>query len=148
MLKQMSRFAAIIFATTLVGCVSSPRYTSVKTCGLSAESGSFSMVEEGMASYYGDEFDGRQTASGEIFDQDEFTAAHKTLPFQTKVRVTNLNNGKDVIVRVNDRGPFAEGRIIDLSYAAANKIGMIGKGTVKVRIEVIELGEVKPSQKQ
>jgi rare lipoprotein A len=64
------------------------------------------------------------------------------------VRVTNLNNGKDVIVRVNDRGPFAEGRIIDLSYAAANKIGMIGKGTVKVRIEVIELGEVKPSQKQ
>lgn len=147
MCKQISRFAAIVFAVAFVGCVSSPRYTSEKY-GVFTANGSFSMVEEGMASYYGDEFDGRQTASGEIFDQDELTAAHKTLPFQTKVRVTNLSNGKDVVVKINDRGPFVEGRIIDLSYAAAQAIGMIGKGTAKVKIEVIELGEVTSPQKK
>jgi rare lipoprotein A len=148
MVMQISKFAVIIFTVALYGCVSSPRYTSVKSAGSSGESGSFSMVEEGIASYYGDEFDGRQTASGEIFDQDELTAAHKTLPFQTKVRVTNMSNGKEVVVKVNDRGPFVEGRIIDLSHAAAEKIGMIGTGTAKVRIEVIELGEVKTPKKK
>ena len=148
MYSRFCRFGAIVFVVGFIGCVSSPRYTSVKYVGSSSESGSFSMVEEGMASYYGDEFDGKQTASGEIFDQSGLTAAHKTLPFQTKVRVTNLSNGKDVVVKVNDRGPFVEGRIIDLSYAAAEEIGMIGKGTIKVRIEVIELGEIKSQLKK
>ncbi len=92
--------------------------------------------ETGMASYYGDEFDGRPTSSGEEFDQTELTAAHKTLPFGTVVTVTNLDNGRSVTVRINDRGPFAAGRIIDLSRAAAESIGMIESGTARVRITI------------
>lgn len=90
--------------------------------------------ETGMASYYGDEFDGRQTSSGEVFDQSEMTAAHKSLPFGTAVIVTNLDNGRSVEVRINDRGPFVAGRIIDLSRSAAESIGMIESGTARVRI--------------
>lgn len=90
--------------------------------------------ETGMASYYGGKFIGRPTASGEIFDATKLTAAHKKLPFGTKVKVTNLSNNKSVIVRINDRGPFVAGRIIDLSEAAAKKIDMISKGVVKVTI--------------
>lgn len=89
----------------------------------------------GMASYYGDELAGRPTASGEPFDPTRLTAAHRTLPFGTKLRVTNLRNGKTVVVRINDRGPFARRRIIDLSYAAARRIGMVATGTALVRIE-------------
>ncbi len=95
-------------------------------------------AEIGLASYYGEEWHGGPTASGEKFDMNALTAAHKTLPFGTKVKVTNIENGKSVQVRVNDRGPFVEGRIIDLSYAAAKKIGMIKTGVVKVKVEVIK----------
>jgi rare lipoprotein A len=91
--------------------------------------------EEGQASYYADKFEGRATASGEIFQQRKLTAAHKTLPFGTEVRVTNLQNKKSVLVRINDRGPFVRGRIIDLSRAAAQEIDMIRAGIVPVRIE-------------
>ncbi|GBD39119.1 Endolytic peptidoglycan transglycosylase RlpA [bacterium HR37] len=91
----------------------------------------------GIASWYGIEEHNRQAASGERFSMHAYTAAHKTLPLGTMVRVTNLENGKDVIVKINDRGPFVEGRIIDLSYAAAKAIDMIRDGTVKVKIEVI-----------
>ncbi|UCH77466.1 MAG: septal ring lytic transglycosylase RlpA family protein [Candidatus Coatesbacteria bacterium] len=94
--------------------------------------------EVGAASYYGREFHGRATASGEKFDMNALTAAHKTLPFGTRVRVTNLANDKSVVVRVNDRGPFVEGRIIDLSYAAAKKIGMVEAGVVRVEIVVVK----------
>lgn len=90
--------------------------------------------ETGMASYYGGKFVGKPTASGEIFDASKLTAAHKKLPFGTKVKVTNLSNNKWVIVRINDRGPFVAGRIIDLSEAAAKKIDMLSKGVVKVTI--------------
>jgi rare lipoprotein A len=89
-----------------------------------------------MASYYGEKFRGRPTASGEIFDPDQMTAAHKTLAFGTVVKVTRVDNGKSVTVRINDRGPFVEGRIIDLAEAAARKIDMIAAGVVKVRVEV------------
>ncbi len=92
----------------------------------------------GIASFYGDGFHGKKTASGEVYDQNRLTAAHRTLPFGTRVRVTNLTNNQDVIVVINDRGPFAKGRIIDLSYAAAKKIGMIQAGTAKVKLEIIE----------
>ncbi len=92
----------------------------------------------GIASYYGDEFHGRKTASGEIYDKWELTCAHKTFEFGTKLKVTNLKNKKSVIVRVNDRGPFVKGRIIDLSYAAGKKIDMISDGIVKVKIEVLK----------
>jgi rare lipoprotein A len=97
-------------------------------------------VEEGLASWYGGKFQGRRTASGEVFDTNLFTAAHKTLPFGTVVRVTNLETGRSTVVRINDRGPFVPGRIIDLSRAAAAAIGMAGSGVARVRVEVIPRG--------
>jgi rare lipoprotein A len=94
-------------------------------------------VERGLASWYSDRFQGRKTASGERFDQRALTAAHRTLRFGTRVRVTNQRNGRSVIVRVNDRGPFGRGRIIDLSRAAAQALDMIRAGVVPVTVEVL-----------
>ena len=94
-------------------------------------------VEQGVASWYGPGFHGRRTSSGEVYDQRDLTAAHQTLPLGTRVAVTNLDNGQSIEVRVNDRGPFVGGRIIDLSYGAASAIGMIGPGTARVRVEVL-----------
>jgi rare lipoprotein A len=94
-------------------------------------------VQTGVASWYGVEEHNNRAASGERFDKNELTAAHKTLPMDTIVRVTNLENGKDVVVRINDRGPFVKDRIIDLSYAAAEQIDMLGPGTASVKVEVI-----------
>jgi len=91
----------------------------------------------GIASWYGPKFHGRKTASGEIYNMYDYTAAHKTLPLNTYVKVINLENGKSVVVRINDRGPFVKNRIIDLSYVAARKLGMIKKGTAKVKIIVL-----------
>jgi rare lipoprotein A len=91
----------------------------------------------GTASWYGPGFDGNRTSSGEIYDQYDLTAAHQTLPLGTRVAVTNLLNGREVEVRINDRGPFVKGRSIDLSYAAARTLGAIGPGTIPVRIEVL-----------
>jgi rare lipoprotein A len=96
---------------------------------------------EGMASWYGPGFAGRRTANGEVFDPSQLTAAHRSLPFGTQVRVTNLSNGRSVVVRINDRGPFARGRIIDLSRAAAERIGMIGSGTARVRLELLSVAD-------
>jgi rare lipoprotein A len=95
-------------------------------------------VEKGGASWYGTKFHGRRTSSGEPYDMYAMTAAHKTLPLPTYVEVTNLENGRKVIVRVNDRGPFHKGRIIDMSYAAAVKLGMLGKGTAHVEVRAID----------
>ncbi|UCE28425.1 MAG: septal ring lytic transglycosylase RlpA family protein [Candidatus Coatesbacteria bacterium] len=95
-------------------------------------------AEVGLASYYGTEGHGGPTASGETFDMYAMTAAHKTLAMDTEVLVTNLENGKSIVVRINDRGPFIEGRIIDLSYAAAEKIDMIEEGVVQVKVEVLK----------
>jgi rare lipoprotein A len=94
-------------------------------------------VEEGVASWYGVPFNGRRTSNGEIYDMHEFTAAHRTLPFGAVVRVTNLRNGKQIQVRINDRGPFVADRVIDLSLSAAQAIEMIGPGTAQVRLELI-----------
>lgn len=90
--------------------------------------------EVGLASYYADRFHGRRTASGERYDRNALTAAHRRLPFGTQVVVTNLDNGRAVTVRINDRGPFVPGRVIDMSYAAARRLGMLRAGVVKVRI--------------
>ncbi len=95
----------------------------------------------GTASWYGGEFIGRKTANGEVFTSRSLTAANKTLPFNTHVLVTNLNNNRSVIVRINDRGPYVGDRIIDLSYAAAKTIDMIGTGTAPVRLEILGPGE-------
>lgn len=89
----------------------------------------------GEASYYGREFMGSRTASGEKFDPNGLIAAHRTIAFGTRVRVTNLSNGKDVVVRINDRGPWKKSRIIDISYAAAKQIGMHRSGTARVRLD-------------
>jgi rare lipoprotein A len=105
------------------------------------------LAEEGLASWYGGKFQGRRTASGEIFDTRQFTAAHKSLPFGARVLVTNLSNGRSVTVRINDRGPFVAGRVIDLSLAAAAAIGLAGRGVAAVRLEVLAgdaAGEPRP----
>jgi rare lipoprotein A len=94
-------------------------------------------TQEGTASWYGPGFHGNRTSSGEIYDQYDLTAAHPTLPLGTRVSVTNLQNGREVEVRVNDRGPFVKSRAIDLSYAAARSLGLLGPGTAPVRIEVL-----------
>jgi rare lipoprotein A len=94
-------------------------------------------VEEGVASWYGVPFNGRRTSNGEIYDMHTFTAAHRTLPFNSVVRVTNLTNGKQTEVRINDRGPFVANRVIDLSLAAAQAIEMWGPGTANVRLEIL-----------
>lgn len=97
----------------------------------------FRMTETGIASWYGPDFHGKRTANGERYDQHELTAAHRTLQMPSLVRVTNLENGRSVVVRINDRGPFAHGRIIDVSKRAAELLGFIGKGTARVRLEVL-----------
>lgn len=107
----------------LVGCASTATPVPESATG-----------EVGIASYYADRFHGRQTASGERYDRNAYTAAHRRLPFGTLVQVTRIDNGKTVEVRINDRGPFVKGRVIDLSYAAAKKLGMLRKGVIKVRV--------------
>ena len=100
-------------------------------------------VEEGMASFYGKKFHGRRTSNQEVYDMYAFSAAHKTLPLPSYVRVTNLANGKSVVVRVNDRGPFHAGRIIDLSYAAAAKLGFVSQGTARVEVRALTADEAR-----
>ncbi|MGF1630874.1 MAG: septal ring lytic transglycosylase RlpA family protein [Kiloniellaceae bacterium] len=99
----------------------------------------FGYDESGIASWYGPGFHGRQTANGEIYDQEAMTAAHRTLPMPSLVQVTNLENGRSIRVRVNDRGPYAHGRIIDLSKRAADLLGFVNQGTAKVRVQVLEM---------
>ena len=96
------------------------------------------IAQTGIASWYGPGFHGKATASGVIYNQNDLTAAHQTLPLGTRVMVTNLENGRATELLINDRGPFAKGRIIDLSYAAGEALGMIGPGTIPVRLEVID----------
>ncbi len=93
--------------------------------------------ESGLASWYGHPYHGRRTASGEVYDMGQMTAAHRTMPFGTWVRVTSVDTGRSVEVRINDRGPFEKGRIIDLSYAAARVLGAVGPGVIRVRLRVI-----------
>jgi len=102
-------------------------------------------VEVGWASWYGKDFHGRRTASGAVYDMYRLTAAHKTLPLGTSAMVTHLDNGKSVMVTINDRGPFVRGRVIDLSYAAAQALGMVEEGVAKVRVEVVDKKAAPPS---
>jgi rare lipoprotein A len=100
--------------------------------------------EQGLASWYGHPYHGRPAANGEIYDMEKMTAAHRTLPFDTWVRVHNLDNGQSADVRINDRGPFVAGRVIDVSHAAAQALGMIGPGTARVRLEILKQPPVLP----
>ncbi|WP_458526808.1 septal ring lytic transglycosylase RlpA family protein [Onishia taeanensis] len=124
----------MLLAWLLTGCASQGTRDDVGTADRGA---GIVSSEVGMASYYADRYHGRTTASGERFDQQAMTAAHRTLAFGTRVRVTRLDNGREVTVRINDRGPFSRGRVIDLSRQAAQALGMIREGTVKVRVSVL-----------
>lgn len=108
--------------------------------GRSTVVGTHGAYQTGLASWYGSEFAGRRTANGEIFDPDKVTAAHRSLPFNTLVRVTNLENGRSAVVRINDRGPFKRGRVIDVSRAGAHRLGFLYKGLVKVRLDIERWG--------
>ena len=119
----------LMLATFLVSS-SAILLPSVASAEPSNESGK--VIQSGRASWYGPGFHGRRTASGETFNTNELTAAHRTLPFGTRVRVVNKKTGKSVVVRINDRGPYAHGRVIDLSRASAQAIGMLGVGSVDV----------------
>ena len=132
-------------------CSSAPRYGNqtypgqkTKTRQVPVEKNpqlSYKRTWVGTSSWYGEDFHGKKTANGEIFNMYELTAAHKTLPLGTTVRVTNLSNNRSVVVRINDRGPYVEGRILDLSYGAAEKLDFHTKGTAKVHIQVIKFGD-------
>jgi len=136
----MRRLAVVVACTALVwtGCGRKKRVRVAIPPAVGS-------VETGVASWYGHPYHGRPSASGEIYDMETLTAAHRTLPFGTWVRVHNLANSKTVEVRIIDRGPFVEGRIIDLSRAAARAIGMIGPGTAPVRLEIIAAPEPSPA---
>ena len=149
-------YACLLFG--LQGCVNSIRFAANKsdevypdaTAGKPAAApkvytGNSSVLEiqEGWASYYGGEFHGRKTANGEIFDKNKFTAAHRTLPLGTTARITHVNNKKNVIVRINDRGPFVSGRILDVAHAVAIALDFEKQGTALIRIEVLEYGDNK-----
>ncbi|HUT98632.1 MAG TPA: septal ring lytic transglycosylase RlpA family protein [bacterium] len=124
-MNRFYRFVALAVILMVLGCVRGPRPQYPGG------------AQYGMASWYGRDFQGRPTASGEIFDMYGYTAAHRSLPFGTRVRVTNEANGRSVVVRINDRGPWVEGRILDLSYAAAKQLGMLEAGVIRVRLEVL-----------
>jgi rare lipoprotein A len=110
-----------------------------------ATSGTHAM--DGLAAYYSNRLNGRRTASGQVFDQNALTAAHPTLPFGTKVKVTNTKNNKSVVVRINDRGPTQPGRVVDLSRAAAGKLGMLRAGLVPVKLEIVAEAPAKKAMK-
>jgi rare lipoprotein A len=115
----------------LTGCASAPRQSN-------ASDPRVSLPASGVASYYAPKYEGRRTASGEIYHQNRFTGAHRTLPFGTHVRVVRVSDGRSVMVRINDRGPFARGRLIDVSLAAARQLGLEGLGRALVRVELVE----------
>ncbi|MBA3507346.1 MAG: septal ring lytic transglycosylase RlpA family protein [Betaproteobacteria bacterium] len=126
-------FAVLTAATALPAAGQTPAPTASATLGKAGD------VQEGLAAFYGTRLNGRKTASGEKYDHNALTAAHKTLPFGARVRITNARNGRSVEVRINDRGPTQPNRIIDLSRAAATKLGMLRAGNVPVRLEVLNV---------
>jgi rare lipoprotein A len=143
MVKKFLLATVIILISLLSACVPKQSVqTSNQTYRVHGKqyhvlSSSKNYEEQGLASWYGRDFQRKRTTSGERYNMYGMTAAHKTLPLSTYVLVTNLFNGKHVVVRVNDRGPFVSNRVIDLSYAAAKKLGMVGMGTARVDVKAI-----------
>tara|TARA_Y100000817_G_scaffold77108_1_gene59357 strand:- start:555 stop:1010 length:456 start_codon:yes stop_codon:yes gene_type:complete len=139
-------FLLIVF---LFSCTASPRYNSgniKKNSNFKVKSNKsiyskHKKIYKGVASWYGPNFHGKLTANGEVYDQYGVTAAHKELPLNTIARVTNLDNDKSIILRINDRGPYAKNRILDCSYGAAKKLDFLNQGTANVKIEIIEFGD-------
>ncbi len=152
---RASLCCAALLSCILLFCTSTPRYTAanggkkrpaIKTPSRKSASHSSppsratraGCRQTGIASYYGKKFHGRTTASGERYNMNRLTAAHRSFEFGTRVKVTNLSNDKSVVVTINDRGPYAKGRIIDLSRAAASRIGMLSSGTARVCLKIID----------
>ena len=137
--------SCIIVSVLIYSCSSTIRYASnpapVYQSNVNNSKFHSGQIITGKSSYYGSKFHGRKTANGEIFDMYKLTAAHRELPFETLLKVTNTKNNKSVIVHVNDRGPFVTGRILDLSYGAAKKIDMINDGVADVILEIMRLGK-------
>lgn len=145
----------IIISSTFFNCSNAPRYyksdtinanktsKKVSKSGKENKSKGHRKIIKGISSFYAEDFHGKLTANGEVYDMYGLTAAHKTMPLNTICRVTNLENNKSLILRINDRGPYIKGRILDCSYGAAKKLDFINQGTTKVKIEVIEWGDDK-----
>lgn len=132
-------FSTVLFLFLFAfGCALPPSRVRVPQIPPVSRAPAGGISQTGIASWYGPGFHGKATASGEVYNQNDFTAAHQTLPLGTRVLVTNLENGSVTEVLVNDRGPFAKGRIIDLSYAAAQSIHMVGPGTALVRLDILD----------
>ena len=129
LMRIIKGFLCLLIFFTLVECSSVPEKRDSNWIGY---------TESGKASYYAMKFQSKKTASGELYDRSKKTAAHKKLPFGTKVRVTNVKNSKSVTVKINDRGPFVKGRIVDLSSSAFSRIADLGAGVIEVKIEVIK----------
>lgn len=149
-MRPMPRTIVAVLATGLLvaGCASTPRESEIepprdvlRADRLADGPGGREHRLSGEASWYGGQFHGQMTASGEPYDMYEFTAAHKTLPFHTVVRVIHPRTRKSVVVRINDRGPYVDGRIIDLSFAAASDLGLVRHGVLPVRLEILEWGD-------
>ena len=142
--------AALMGALVMCGCASSPRFTKERSAEPKvrdkASSSKSLKSMEGIAAYYADDFNGKKPANGEIYDMYKMTAAHRSLPFNTKVRVTNLDNKRSIIVRINDRGPFKLERLVDLSLGAATQLGMKETGTARVKLDVLEWGDAEYSK--
>jgi rare lipoprotein A len=134
---HVSHILGLLLAVGCLGCgTSSPRFRSEPSTGSTVRPSEHQL--SGIASYYAEEFNGRPTANGETYDMHAFTAAHRTLPFNTIVLVTNVETGMSVVVRINDRGPFKDDRVIDLSLAAAQRIGLISRGTGPVTLAIVD----------
>lgn len=130
-MRPSRALAPLLLAALLTGCATVGGPTAVSRR-------SDATVEVGFASYYGREFQGRRTANGERYDATELTAAHRSLPFGTLLRITHLGNGREVVLRVNDRGPHVRGRLVDVSLRAARELGFVRDGLARVRVEVLD----------
>jgi len=154
------KISLLLFLSLFLSCTSAPRYgTSSNKTGssnskkikngpstLNTKNVKHRKIMNGISSFYSEDFHGKLTANGEVYDMYGVTAAHKTLPLNTVCRVTNTSNSKSLILRINDRGPYVKGRILDCSYGAAKKLDFINAGTTNVKIEVIEWGDGKYMQ--
>lgn len=146
---HLNQFICMLYSKKIILLILSGFFLA--SCGMTKSGADFSasedtrVIENGVASWYGPNFHGKLTANGEVYDMDGVTAAHRTLPFETILLVENLDNGKTVQVRINDRGPYAKDRIIDLSKGAAEQVDMLGPGTARVRLYLLE-GDLENSR--
>jgi len=130
-----------LLTLSLISCASSNKISSTSNVITQKEPVAVGDIQYGVSSYYADKFHGRRTANGEIYDMYGISGAHQTLPLNSIVKVTNLENNKELVMRINDRGPFIKNRIFDCSYGAAVKLSFISQGTTIVKVEVIEIGD-------